>query len=138
MTSPTIPDEPRISATPCVRHQFELAFDRCRTCDDTYCIECLIYALGPDQPPYCMNCALVAAGVRKRGARTPKVSRRELRRREKEARAASRRAELSPPPGAEIDWSLPEAATTESEHEAAASWLGDELESADPERIVAF
>lgn len=53
----------------CAKHQFETAQGQCRTCGDLFCDDCLIFALGPKQPPFCMNCALVAGGIR----RAPKV-----------------------------------------------------------------
>ena len=100
------PPRPTLIDTHCVRHQFEEAVDRCRVCDEPFCTECLVYAFGAEHPPYCVNCALSAAGVRVRGARPPKVSRRELRRREKEA-AARAKAEAEAPPEPAIDWSFP-------------------------------
>jgi hypothetical protein len=102
------PTRPSLIDTHCVRHQFEAAVDRCRVCDEPFCTECLVYAFGADHPPYCVNCALSAAGVRVRGARPTKVSRRELRRREKEA-AARAKAETQAPPEPVIDWSFPGA-----------------------------
>lgn len=138
MTSPTIPHNAPISARQCVRHQFEPAIDRCRTCDETYCVECLVYALGPDQPPFCMNCALVAGGIRKRGSRAPKVSWRELRRREKEAQAVARMAKLPPPPSEDVDWSVPGTALPESRPEPAFDWLDERARGAETGRIVAF
>ena len=98
MTSPTIPNGPSGFASSCVRHQFDPAVDRCRTCDEPFCAECLLYAFGDNQPPFCMTCALAASGVRVRGAKAPRVSRREIRRREKEAKAASSLRALPPPP----------------------------------------
>jgi hypothetical protein len=92
-----------------VRHQFEPAIDRCRQCDDPCCAECLVYSFGPDTPPFCVHCALAAAGVRVRGSRPTKVSRRELRRREKEAKAAAKAAEEAARREPVIDWSIPGA-----------------------------
>ncbi|MCD9624560.1 hypothetical protein [Rhabdothermincola salaria] len=102
------PTRPTLIDTHCVRHQFEEAIDRCRVCDEPFCGECLVFAFGAEHPPYCLNCALSAAGVRVRGARPAKVSRRELRRREKEA-AARAKAEAESPPQPPIDWSFPGA-----------------------------
>jgi hypothetical protein len=133
MTSPTIPNQSSSFATNCVRHQFESAIDRCRKCDEPFCGECLLYAFGAAQPPFCLNCALAASGVRVKGARPTRVSRREVRRREKEAREAARQAALPPPPYP-ADW--PEPVTEEQIAPAAVpgdphdTWLGhDDLGS---------
>jgi hypothetical protein len=138
MTSPTIPHHAPISSAQCVRHQFEPAADRCRTCDQTYCVECLVYALGPDQPPFCMNCALVAGGIRRRGSRAPKVSWRELRRREKEAQAAARMAKLPPPPQVDVDWSVPAPASPAPTEDPAFGWMDEHTGNEPAGRIVAF
>jgi len=53
----------------CGIHAFDRAAGRCRTCGDHYCADCLVYPQGPRRPPYCVRCALVAAGVRRRPAR---------------------------------------------------------------------
>jgi hypothetical protein len=49
----------------CGIHQFDGAAGRCRTCGDAYCGDCLIFPHGARRPPYCVRCALVAAGVRR-------------------------------------------------------------------------
>jgi hypothetical protein len=49
----------------CGIHQFDRASGRCRKCGDAYCQDCLIYPQGQRRPPYCVRCALVAAGVRR-------------------------------------------------------------------------
>ena len=48
----------------CERHQFEIADGQCRTCGHPFCAECLVYSFGPSSPPFCISCALTAAGVR--------------------------------------------------------------------------
>ena len=53
----------------CGKHQFETAEGQCRVCKGLFCADCLVHALGPKQPPFCLNCALVAGGIR----RAPKV-----------------------------------------------------------------
>lgn len=123
--------------TRCVRHQFEPAVDRCRTCDESFCAECLVYSFGPDKPPFCLHCALSASGVRVKGARKPKVSRRELRKREKEAaaaRAAAATAETAP----SIDWSLPAEPVAGAEQPDAFAWVDDAEPARRPGGIVAF
>jgi hypothetical protein len=74
----------------CYVHNFELAEARCRNCGYEFCAECLVYAFGVSKPPYCVACALAAAGVRSNAARTPTMSRREIRRLEKERKRAER------------------------------------------------
>ena len=65
----------------CARHQFEAAQDMCRHCGDLFCNECLVYSFGANKPPYCVSCALAAAGVRSNGAAPRKLSRKERKRR---------------------------------------------------------
>ena len=67
----------------CIQHQFEAAADLCRTCGYDYCTECLVYAFGHHQAPYCVACALTASGVRSNAARPTALSRREIKRRMK-------------------------------------------------------
>lgn len=55
----------------CVKHPFESAVTTCRECGYNYCGECLVYSFGANKPPYCVKCALAAAGVRKGSAVTP-------------------------------------------------------------------
>jgi hypothetical protein len=123
--------------TRCVRHQFEPAVDRCRTCDQSFCTECLVYSFGPTKPPFCMHCALAASGVRVRGARPAKVSRRELKRREKEAKEAARAAEEAAARQPVIDWSIP-GADGAPEPDPVFEWF-DRFDDGDqPGRVVPF
>lgn len=55
-------------AETCSKHTFEVATGVCRQCKNHYCDECLVYSFGPKKPPYCVTCALNAAGVRRAGA----------------------------------------------------------------------
>jgi hypothetical protein len=48
----------------CERHPFEVAGGTCRSCQGSFCPDCLLYAFGPDQEPYCKACAITAGGVR--------------------------------------------------------------------------
>lgn len=75
----------------CHVHPFEPAGARCRDCGHEFCGECLVYAFGPGRPPFCVPCALAAAGVRANAARQPAMSRRRIRRMERERRRAERR-----------------------------------------------
>lgn len=117
----------------CTRHQFEAAVDSCRTCGSGFCRECLVYSFGPERPPFCLDCALTAAGVRATAARTPTVSKRELRQRAKGRRKAHKNAEKAPAativgPGVEIDWSVPAAASGEDD---GLGWLEEFLPPSD-------
>lgn len=69
----------------CNKHPFERAEDCCRACGSAFCGECLVYAFGPRRPPYCIGCAIAAAGVRSTAANA-KASRKELRAAAKERR----------------------------------------------------
>jgi hypothetical protein len=75
----------------CFVHNFEVAEGRCRNCGNEFCNECLVYAFGATKPPYCVACALAAAGVRSNAGRQPTMSRREIRKAEKERRKAEKR-----------------------------------------------
>lgn len=75
----------------CIKHPFERAEDSCRSCAKWYCGDCLVYAFGPRRPPYCIGCAIAAAGVRSTAA-SPSASRRELRAAAKERRRERRNA----------------------------------------------
>jgi hypothetical protein len=92
----------------CDRHGFELAVDTCRNCGISFCAECLVYSFGKKEQPFCVSCALAAAGVRSNAARQPTMSRKEMRRRAKERKKAekdARSAKAVQP--VEIDWSIP-------------------------------
>ena len=81
----------------CHVHGFELAENRCRNCGFEFCSECLVYAFGASKPPYCISCALAAAGVRSNAARRPSLSKREIRKMEKERRKAEKSQKEAPP-----------------------------------------
>jgi len=92
----------------CDRHGFELAEDTCRNCGDSFCAECLVYSFGRKEQPFCVSCALAAAGVRSNAARRPSLSRKEMKRQAKERKRAEkeRKAAKAMQP-VEIDWSIP-------------------------------
>jgi|GEM_PF-1780276 len=75
----------------CTKHLFESAEDRCGKCGLEFCGECLVYAFGPKRPPYCIPCAVAAAGIRAAAGNRPAVPKRELKRLEKERAASLRR-----------------------------------------------
>ncbi len=82
----------------CAKHQFEPAEDVCRTCGWDFCGECLVYAFGPNKPPYCLSCALAASGVRSGAGNPPLRSKKEIKARHKQWHAArASGAALGPP-----------------------------------------
>jgi hypothetical protein len=62
----------------CDKHLFEEASGMCRACRRPFCAECLVYAQGPNKAPFCIPCALTAAGVRSTAATQAKRGRRGL------------------------------------------------------------
>jgi hypothetical protein len=60
-------EEPFLGA--CAKHFTERAVDRCSDCDDLFCAECLVPPTRRRMPVRCVDCALVAAGVRAPGQR---------------------------------------------------------------------
>jgi hypothetical protein len=124
----------------CVRHQFEPIVDYCRSCGDGHCSECVVYAFGPDQPPYCVPCALTAAGVRSNAARHPGRSRREIRKQAKERKKAQK-TNKAPTKVAveplEIDWSVPvmeDRDLSPAPEEPSPDWVDGQLQSAGDRR----
>ena len=123
--------------TRCARHSFEVAENSCRNCGYDFCNECLVYAFGAGKPPYCVSCALAAAGVRSNAANRPAYSKRELRRRQKEQRKLEReqhaaaKVEVSAAP---IDWSVPEGSSDDFE------WADEPRSDAqnDDDHVVSF
>jgi hypothetical protein len=81
----------------CFVHSFEVGQARCRNCGNEFCNECLVFAFGPSKPPYCVACALAAAGVRSNAGRQPALSRREIRRLEKERRRVEKQRAATAP-----------------------------------------
>jgi hypothetical protein len=62
----------------CDKHLFEQATGMCRNCRRPFCAECLVYAHGPNKAPFCIPCALTAAGVRSTAASQARRGRRGL------------------------------------------------------------
>jgi len=98
----------------CDKHLFEQAEDRCGSCGSEFCAECLVYSFGPKRPPFCIPCAVAAAGIRSTGKALP---RREAKRLERERRQAFRQAERAaasmPAPEPFVPMVAPEAPTPE-------------------------
>ena len=74
----------------CDRHPFEVAEDVCDRCGLTFCSDCLVYSFGPKKPPFCIPCAVAAAGVRTTAGSRPQVSGRAMRQAQAEMRKASK------------------------------------------------
>ncbi len=117
----------------CLKHSFEVAESCCRNCGNDFCNECLVYAFGPNKHPYCVSCALAAAGVRANAANRPAYSKREMRRRQKEQRKLERQQKTATKAvaSAEIDWSVPEGSSPDFD------WA-DEPVSDDGDKVVSF
>ncbi len=84
----------------CDKHLFEAAEDRCGKCGYEFCGECLVYAFGAKKPPFCISCAVAAAGLRSTAGNRPIADQRELRALKKERRSAFRRTrrDVAPAP----------------------------------------
>ena len=95
----------------CAKHQFEAAEDACRSCGNEFCGDCLVYSFGPKKPPYCIACALTAAGVRTTAANHPTKTKKELKQEARARRKADRQAVKSGAPGMDVEWSMPEDPT---------------------------
>lgn len=76
----------------CEKHGFEFADAMCRRCGHWFCSTCLVYAFGENKPPYCVSCAILAAGVRSNAGHIPRTSGREIKRQLKAQRKAERAA----------------------------------------------
>jgi hypothetical protein len=61
----------------CERHQFDRAIDRCGRCGLEFCQTCVVYPFGQRKAPYCLPCAVQAAGVRSGAGSGRALSRRE-------------------------------------------------------------
>jgi hypothetical protein len=80
----------------CDKHLFEAAEDQCGKCGYEFCADCLVYSFGAKKPPFCIPCAVAAAGVRSTAGNRPMADARELRTLKKERRSAFRRARREP------------------------------------------
>lgn len=75
----------------CIKHPHERGIALCGRCGAPWCKDCLVYSFGPTKPPYCMECAMFAGGVRSSASR-PALPKRELKKLMKEARAEAKAA----------------------------------------------
>jgi len=110
--------------TRCHVHGFELAESNCRNCGFGFCSECLVYAFGASKPPYCISCALAAAGVRSNAARRPSMSKRQIRKMEKERRKLEKEQKDAPRVDA-APTSVVEIVDAEPEEENPFAWADD-------------
>ena len=78
----------------CEKHPFERAADVCRQCVHDFCARCLVYPFGTRKPPYCIPCAVAAAGVRRESANVPTRSPSEQRRIMREQRRLRRKGKV--------------------------------------------
>jgi hypothetical protein len=62
-----------MSGSNCAKHPFEIAENVCASCHRAYCAECLVYSFGAKKPPFCIPCAVSAAGIRTTAAVRPLV-----------------------------------------------------------------
>jgi hypothetical protein len=53
----------------CEKHPFDPATGMCKTCRLEFCGPCLVFPFGPKKPALCIDCALMASGVRRHSAR---------------------------------------------------------------------
>ena len=58
----------------CAKHFAARAVDRCDDCGEIFCEHCLVPKVRKRQPTRCIDCALVAAGVRAPGPRRGNVT----------------------------------------------------------------
>ncbi|MEY2423374.1 MAG: hypothetical protein QOI95_3441 [Acidimicrobiaceae bacterium] len=82
----------------CDKHLFEAAEDRCGKCGYEFCGECLVYSFGAKKPPFCIPCAVAAAGIRSNAGIRPMADARELKALRKERRSAARKQRRSGTP----------------------------------------
>ncbi len=61
--------EPGAFLGTCTKHYAERAVAQCHDCGQFWCADCLVPPVSKRQPLRCVDCALVAAGVRAKGPR---------------------------------------------------------------------
>ncbi|MBM3658009.1 MAG: hypothetical protein FJW95_00695 [Actinobacteria bacterium] len=61
--------EPAAFLGTCAKHYAERAVAQCHDCNRFWCADCLVPPISKRQPLRCVDCALVAAGVRAKGPR---------------------------------------------------------------------
>ncbi len=114
----------------CVKHHFDMAEGQCLACGYLFCGRCLVFAKGPSKPPYCLNCALTAAGVRSTAANRPLMSPRDIKRMDRErkksekvaAKAARKAGAPEPAPAPPSPGVIPAPTRTIPSRSPAAGW----------------
>lgn len=91
----------------CDKHSFEPAERICRSCGGEFCQDCLVFSHGHRKPPYCVSCALAAAGVRSSASRPVVRSKREIRKALREERRSIKAAEKAAAKGDHIGFDTP-------------------------------
>jgi hypothetical protein len=92
----------------CDKHLFEAAEDRCGRCGFEFCGECLVYSFGAKRPPFCIPCAVAAAGIRSSAGGRPASPR------EMKAMRRERRKQRRAPAPAQDTFDADEVASFES------------------------
>lgn len=95
----------------CDKHLFEGAEDHCGKCGYEFCGECLVYSFGPKKAPFCIPCAVAAAGIRSNAGIRPMADARELKALRKERRSTARKQRREGTPEPSLD-ALPSLAPT--------------------------
>ncbi|MBI2708269.1 MAG: B-box zinc finger protein [Actinobacteria bacterium] len=62
----------------CANHSFERSHRLCGTCGRAFCEDCLVFPFGPRKAPLCMQCAVVAGGLRKAAPVIPVRTKKEI------------------------------------------------------------
>jgi hypothetical protein len=60
----------------CHTHPAEPIAGTCRSCLREFCDHCLVFSYGRAKPPYCIPCALEAAGVQPGESRASRTTKR--------------------------------------------------------------
>ncbi len=109
----------------CSKHPHEKSAAVCRRCGHGWCSSCLVYALGPKKPPYCMSCAMVAGGVKSASAMPPMPKRQltaQMRAMKAGAKAEAKAAAKAAPPAAP---EVPEEAAASATTDWSTPWWED-------------
>lgn len=72
----------------CAKHPHEIGVALCGRCGVAWCANCLVYTHGQRKPPFCLECAMFAGGVRSAAVR-PALSRKQMKARLKEVEVAA-------------------------------------------------
>lgn len=105
----------------CERHPFDQAVDLCGRCGCEFCADCVVYSFGPAKPPYCLPCAVEAAGVRQGAGFRPAPSRKERKELKRRRDAFLRTRGDADVPG-EPEVEVPEAEPASSFWDKAPDW----------------